>query len=82
MKILLGLLLGFAVGAGCRWLDIPLPSPPKLIGALLVVTMTLGYIATDALITKKFAHKGEPTTKALCGGPTGVPHSHTEKPPV
>ena len=44
---LLGLLLGLAIGAGCRWLDLPLPAPPKLTGALLVVCMTLGFLASD-----------------------------------
>ncbi|MEO1120355.1 MAG: DUF1427 family protein [Pseudomonadota bacterium] len=45
-----GLLLGFAIGAGCRWLDLPLPAPPKVIGALLVVAMTLGFIGSDAVL--------------------------------
>ena len=30
VKIVLGLLLGVAIGAGCRWFDIPVPSPPRL----------------------------------------------------
>ncbi|MFN3946324.1 MAG: DUF1427 family protein [Allosphingosinicella sp.] len=46
----LGLLLGLAIGAACRWLDLPLPAPPKLVGALLVVMMTTGFLAADALI--------------------------------
>ena len=50
-KIILGLLLGFLIGAGCRWLDIPVPSPPSLVGALLVVAMTLGYAATDRYLS-------------------------------
>ncbi|MFV0575919.1 MAG: DUF1427 family protein [Vibrio sp.] len=43
---LLGLVLGFAVGVGCRWLDIPSPAPPSIVGALLVVSMTLGFLAS------------------------------------
>jgi len=43
----LGLLLGFAIGAACRWFDIPSPAPPRVVGALLVVAMTLGFLATD-----------------------------------
>ena len=46
----LGLLLGLAIGAGCRRLDIPLPAPPSIPGALLVVAMTLGWLAGDALL--------------------------------
>jgi len=75
IKIVLGLLLGFAIGAGCRWIDIPVPSPPSLVGALLVVAMTIGYLATDKLVEARFAGKGAATTKELCGGPTGAPKS-------
>ena len=40
-----GLLLAFAIGVGCRMLDIPLPAPPRLQGALLVLAMTVGFLA-------------------------------------
>jgi len=76
-KIVVGIVLGLLIGAGCRWFDVPVPSPPKLVGALLVVAMTVGYIATDKLIGAKFTAKGPATTKELCGGPTGLPHSRT-----
>ena len=46
-----GILLGLGIGAACRWFDIPLPAPPKFIGALLVVAMTLGYVGTDFWLT-------------------------------
>lgn len=46
---LLGALIGLAIGAACRWLDLPLPAPPKLVGALLVVAMTLGVMSADRL---------------------------------
>ncbi len=49
-KSLLGLLLAFAIGAGCRLFDVPVPSPPKLMGALLVLTITVGYVAADHLL--------------------------------
>jgi len=69
MKIAIGLLVSFLVGVGCRFFDVPVPSPPVLPGALLVVAMTLGYSATDrALISKAKLS----TTKHLCGGPTGL----------
>lgn len=66
IKILLGLFVGLLIGAGCRWVDIPVPSPPKLVGALLVVAMTIGYMVTDRYIARNPA-----TTQHLCGGPTG-----------
>lgn len=72
-KIAAGMILGILIGAGCRWFDIPVPSPPKLVGALLVVAMTVGYLTTDKLITTKFTARGPATTKEMCGGPTGTP---------
>jgi len=66
IKILLGLVVGLLIGAGCRWFDVPVPSPPKLVGALLVVAMTVGYMVTDRYIARTPA-----TTQHLCGGPTG-----------
>lgn len=53
IKTVIGLLLGLLIGVACRWFDVPVPSPPKLIGALLVVAMTVGYIATDKLLAVK-----------------------------
>ncbi|MGP1255846.1 MAG: DUF1427 family protein [Kiloniellales bacterium] len=44
---LIGLTLGFLIGAGCRWFDLPLPAPPRIVGALLVVAMTLGFLGAD-----------------------------------
>ncbi len=74
MKIAAGIILGLLIGAGCRWFDIPVPSPPRLVGALLVVAMTVGYLATDKLMATKFSARGSATTRELCGGPTGTPH--------
>lgn len=50
MSAIFGLILGFGIGYGCRWFDLPLPAPPKLIGALLVVAMTVGFVVVDALL--------------------------------
>ena len=52
MKNAIALALAFAVGAACRWFDIPVPSPPKILGALLVVATTLGYLAVDRFLTR------------------------------
>lgn len=43
----IGLILGCLIGVGCRWFDLPLPAPPRIVGALLVVAMTLGFLGTD-----------------------------------
>ena len=66
IKPILGLVLCFIIGSGCRFFAIPLPSPPMLVGALLVVAMTVGYSFTDTYLARKPA-----TTKDLCGGPSG-----------
>lgn len=50
-QLLTGIGLGFAIGGGCRWLDLPLPAPPKIVGALLVVAMTAGFVITDHILT-------------------------------
>jgi XapX domain-containing protein len=64
-KIGLGLLLGVAIGAVCRLLHIPSPAPPVLTGALLVVSMTLGYIFTDRYAARTALNRQH------CGGPDG-----------
>ena len=43
MKFLIGLAVAFGVGALCRLFDVPVPAPPALLGALLVMSMTIGY---------------------------------------
>ena len=50
MTAISGVLLGLGIGTACRWFDIPLPAPPKLVGALLVVAMTLGFAGMDLLL--------------------------------
>jgi XapX domain-containing protein len=45
-----GLVLGIVIGAGCRFFDIPSPAPPRLIGALLLLAMTLGFITAGQLL--------------------------------
>lgn len=68
MKLFVGILISFVVGVGCRYFDIPVPSPPVIPGALLVLAMTIGYSTTNAFLSSR----GKPATTAhLCGGPTG-----------
>ena len=74
-KVALGLALGFAIGFGCRAAGLPVPAPPALAGALLVVAMTLGYTVVDRLL----AHRGLAAQAANCGGPTGAPPSTAER---
>lgn len=53
-KTIVGLTLGLLIGIGCRCFDVPVPSPPKLLGALLVVAMTVGYMAADKFLVTRF----------------------------
>jgi XapX domain-containing protein len=46
----IGIALGLIVGAGCRFFDIPSPAPPRLIGACLLLAMTLGFVTADHLL--------------------------------
>lgn len=46
-----GVLVALLIGIGCRVLDIPLPAPPRLEGALLVVAMTAGFLAGQWWLT-------------------------------
>ena len=70
MKSVIGLLLGFALGALCRFFDIPVPSPPKLLGALLVVATTAGYMTVDRFMTKPAAAAVPVTEVQLSGAAT------------
>jgi XapX domain-containing protein len=62
-KITVGLLLSFVVGIACRMTHIPVPSPPVLSGALLVLMMSVGYWLVDRRYTLRAANN-----KGLCAG--------------
>jgi XapX domain-containing protein len=63
-KSFIGLTLAFVIGFACRAFDIPSPAPPVLVGALLVVAMTMGYIIVDrvmALSARQAINYGGPS---------------------
>ena len=66
VRFAIGLLLGFAIGFACRWSGVPAPAPPALVGALIVCTMTVGYVLADRFLARR-----EATQAMSCGGPTG-----------
>ena len=70
IRIVIGFVLSFMIGGGCRYFDIPAASPPVIPGALIVLAMTLGYTSMDRALMQK---NRVATTKHLCGGPTGLP---------
>ncbi|MEM7055172.1 MAG: DUF1427 family protein [Pseudomonadota bacterium] len=49
LSLVIAITLGLLIGFICRWFDLPLPAPPKLVGALLVVAMTLGFITGNVI---------------------------------
>ena len=65
IRLTSGFLIAFAIGALCRLFGIPVPAPPALVGALVVVSMTSGYLLGDRLF------KEEPSHREDCGGPMG-----------
>jgi XapX domain-containing protein len=76
MRIALGFALAFALGFACRVIGIPLPAPPILMGALLVLAMTCGYVLVDRV----FSHR--PTRHSRhCAGPIGRLPSHDPSEP-
>ncbi|MCC3306208.1 DUF1427 family protein [Sneathiella sp. HT1-7] len=70
MKAAIGILVALTIGIVCRLAGLPLPAPPVIVGALLVIAMTVGYITVD-----RFASHRAAKSKPLCGGPTGEAHS-------
>lgn len=47
IKLCLGLVLGFVLGAGCRWFRIPVPAPPSFFGVAMILAITTGYLLTN-----------------------------------
>ncbi len=65
MKLCLGLLLALSVGGLCRVVELPLPAPLALTGAVLVLAMSAGYELVDRLAPH------EAVQRENCGGPDG-----------
>lgn len=47
MNWLIGITMAFSIGAICRVFNLPLPAPPNLQGSLLVLAVTLGFMAAN-----------------------------------
>jgi XapX domain-containing protein len=52
LKMLIAIVIGTLIGVACRYFDVPVPAPPKLLGAILVLAMTLGYIGMDRMMQR------------------------------
>ena len=53
MKIAISLVIGLGIGFGCRVFNVPVPSPPSLVGVLLIFSITAGYLAADRILEKR-----------------------------
>jgi XapX domain-containing protein len=49
IRLIAGYLLAFAIGVTCRLVSIPLPAPTAMLGAIIVLAITLGYLSADRL---------------------------------
>jgi XapX domain-containing protein len=47
-----GILVALAIGGLVRLLRLPIPAPPTLYGALMVVGLTAGYLIADWLLNR------------------------------
>lgn len=76
LKTIVGVALAFALGAACRWIDIPVPAPNRLIGAVLVLAVTLGYLAADRALPPL---PGSAQTEPAQADPAQTDPAQTEK---
>ena len=60
MRLILGFALAFAIGVVCRVARIPSPAPNALVGSLLVVAMSVGYIAAERALARPIRSFPEP----------------------
>jgi XapX domain-containing protein len=59
MRILIAFIVAFAIGAASRCTGVPSLAPQAIIGALLIVAMSTGYVSADRLL------KRNPATQQL-----------------
>lgn len=53
IRLIAGYLLAFAIGVACRFVNIPLPAPTAMLGAIIVLAITLGYLSADKLYVEQ-----------------------------
>jgi XapX domain-containing protein len=52
MKILIAFIVAFGIGAASRWTGVPSLAPQAIVGALLIVAMSTGYVSADRLLKR------------------------------
>jgi len=63
MKVAISLVIGLGIGFGCRVFDIPVPSPPSIVGVLLILSITAGYLAADRMLATRAADAPRASTR-------------------
>ncbi len=53
MRLVFGFLVAFGIGIFCRVARIPSPAPQDVIGSLLVVAMSTGFVVADRLMDRR-----------------------------
>jgi XapX domain-containing protein len=53
MRILIAFIVAFGIGAGSRWADVPSPAPQAIVGALLIVAMSAGWVSANHFLLHK-----------------------------
>lgn len=72
VKTIIGVLIGVSIGVACRWFDVPVPAPPRLTGAILVLALTGGYVATDRFLEARAGSAVERPAEDRTGTDGGV----------
>ncbi|MFY9939670.1 MAG: XapX domain-containing protein [Silvibacterium sp.] len=52
MRILIAFIVAFGIGAASRWTGVPSLAPQAIVGALLIVAMSTGYVSADRLLKR------------------------------
>lgn len=66
MKILIAFIVAFGIGAASRWTGVPSLAPQAIVGALLIVAMSTGYVSADRLLKRN----PSPSVTAVSTGAT------------
>ncbi len=62
MRLLIAFVLSFSIGAASRWTGVPSMAPQAIVGGLLIVAMSTGWVTVDRVMAKK-----QPAGVALVG---------------
>jgi XapX domain-containing protein len=52
MRILIAFIVAFGIGVASRWTGVPSLAPQAIVGALLIVAMSTGYVSADHLLKR------------------------------